>query len=90
MIRKEKLRRHWMDRPPLPRSPVPCTGLMGGIFGAQTYRMFKMRAEADYARFDRLSPEWRERVRQQQLAKSARQQRIERDKYFSQLAARWR
>jgi len=87
-MRRERLRRHWMDRPPLPTSPVPCSGIVGSIFGTRSYAELKHIAENDYRRFDSLSRQERDVVRQSSEATAAAIQRWERDEFFEKMRHR--
>lgn len=84
-MRRERLRRHWMDRPPLPTSPVPCSGIIGGIFGTRRYAELKCIAENNYWHFDGLSRQGRDDARKLNEAAAAKAQREERDKFFEEM-----
>jgi hypothetical protein len=61
-MRKEKLRRHWMDRPPLPTSPVPCDDIvMRFDWGVVTYESAKLDAEISMDLYDRMPRDVRDR-----------------------------
>lgn len=55
--RKEKLRRHWMDWPPLPTSPTPCDDVYLAFPDAGfvlTYSDMKPHSEERMAQYDRM------------------------------------
>lgn len=62
-MRKEKLRRHWMDRPPLPASPVPCDGVVHTLRGQTTYEECKKWCEKQMASYDEMSRETRDFIK---------------------------